>query len=101
MTDPTPIKVPSSKSTGLRGRKLVFPSPIAVDKVKSRRPLTKETAKQEIPVKDDGVGFSFKRRGKSISDEIVDYSPLLKKREIPLLRGSKGSSSKQELRLIA
>jgi hypothetical protein len=25
---PTPMEVPSSKSTGLRGRKLVFPSPL-------------------------------------------------------------------------
>jgi hypothetical protein len=78
VTDPTPAKVPSSRSTGLRGRKLVFPSPIAADKVKVRRPLTRAAAKQEIPVKDDGVGVSAHRKGKYIvvekSVEIVDIT---------------------------
>ena len=58
MPNPSPIEVPSTKATGLRGRKLVFPSPNAADKVKARRPLTRETTKKEIHVKDDAVGAS-------------------------------------------
>jgi hypothetical protein len=49
MPDPTPMEVPSRKSTGLRGRKLVFPSPSAADKVKARRPLTRAATKKECP----------------------------------------------------
>jgi hypothetical protein len=69
MPDPSPVEVPSTKATSLRGRKLVFPSPSAADKVKARRPLTRETTKQEIPVKDDAVGVSAQRKGKSIAVE--------------------------------
>ena len=50
MADPIPMEVPSSKSTGLRGRKLVFPSPIAADKVKPRRPFTIATTNKNFPV---------------------------------------------------
>jgi hypothetical protein len=56
MLDPSPVEVPSTKATGLRGRKLVFPSPSATDKVKARRPRTRAKTKQEIPVKDDALG---------------------------------------------
>jgi len=76
--DPTPAKVPSRRSIVLRGRKLVFPSPIVADKVKSRRPLTRATTKKEIPVKDDAVGVSSQRKGKSIvvenPVEIIDIT---------------------------
>jgi hypothetical protein len=65
MADPTPMEVPSSKSTGLRGRKLVFPSPIAADKVKPRRPFTRATTKKNVPVKDDAAETSAQRKGKS------------------------------------
>jgi hypothetical protein len=58
MPDPNPVEVPSTKATGLRGRKLVFPSPSVADKVKYRRPLTRATAKKEIPVKNYAVGVS-------------------------------------------
>lgn len=56
MPDPSPVEVPSTKATSLRGRKLVFPSPTA-------------TTKQEILVKDDAVGASSQRKGKSIAVE--------------------------------
>jgi hypothetical protein len=69
MPDPTPMKFPSSKTIGLRGIKLMFPSPSAADKVKARKPLTKAAAKQEIHVKDDTVGVSAQRKGKSIDVE--------------------------------
>jgi hypothetical protein len=65
MTNPTQMKVPSSKPTSLRGKKLVFPSPSAADKVKVRRPLTRAVAKQEILVKYVAVGVSSQRKGKS------------------------------------
>jgi hypothetical protein len=78
MPDPSPVEVPSTKATGLRGRKLVFPSPSAADKVKSRRPLTRAATKQEIPVKNDAVGVSTQRKGKSIvvekPVEIIDIT---------------------------
>jgi hypothetical protein len=69
MPDPSLVEVPSTKATGLRGRKLVFPSPSAAEKVKSRRPLTREVAKQKIPVKNDAVGVSSQRKGKFIEVE--------------------------------
>jgi hypothetical protein len=55
IADPNLVEVPSTKDTSLRGRKLVFPSPSIADKVKARRPLTRATTKQEIPVEDNGV----------------------------------------------
>jgi hypothetical protein len=60
------MKVPSRKTTSLRGRKLVFPSPSVADKVKYRSPLTKVSSKQEIHVKEDTIGFEIKNKGKSI-----------------------------------
>jgi hypothetical protein len=65
MENPTPMEVPSSKSTSLRGRNLVFPSPVAAEKVKPRRPFTRAAAKQNFPVKDDVAETSSQRRGKS------------------------------------
>jgi hypothetical protein len=65
MEDPIPMEVPSSKPTGLRGRKLVFPSPIVADKVKPRRPFTRATTKKNVPVKDDATETSTQRKGKS------------------------------------
>jgi hypothetical protein len=56
MPDHTPMKAPSRNPTGIRGKKLVFPSPSVADKVKARRPLTRATTKKEILVKDDVVG---------------------------------------------
>jgi hypothetical protein len=53
-----PMEIPSSKSTGLRGRNIFFPSPIVADKVKPRRPFTRETSKQNVPVKDDAAETS-------------------------------------------
>jgi hypothetical protein len=58
MADPTPMEVPSSKPTGLRGRKLVFSSPIAIDKVNPERLFTRATTKQNVPVKDDAAKTS-------------------------------------------
>jgi hypothetical protein len=69
MPDPSLIEAPSTKDIGLRGRKLAFPSPSAIDKVKARRPLTREISKQEIPMKDYAVGVSSERKGKSIAAE--------------------------------
>jgi hypothetical protein len=53
MEDIIPMEVPSRKPTCLRGRKLVFSSPIAADKVNPRRPFTRETTKKHVLVKDD------------------------------------------------
>jgi hypothetical protein len=64
-----PMEVPSSKSTCLRGRKLVFPSPIALEKVKPRRPFTRATTKKNVHVKDDVVETLAYRKGKSESLE--------------------------------
>ena len=84
MPDPSPTEVPSTKATSLRRRKLVFPSPKAADKVKAWRPLTKETAKQDISIKNDAVGFSPQRKGKSIvvenPIEIIDITTLKEER---------------------
>jgi len=59
------MEVPSRKSTGLRGRKLMFPSPIAVDNINPRRQFTRATAKQNVPVKYDVAETSSQRKGKS------------------------------------
>jgi len=53
MAEPNPIEFPSRKSIGLRGIKLVFPSPIVVDRVKPRRPFTRATTKKNVHVKND------------------------------------------------
>jgi hypothetical protein len=103
MPDPSPIEVPSTKATCLRGRKSTFPSPSTNHKVKARRPLTREATKQEIHVKDDAVGVSSQRKGKSIvvekPVEIIDITNL-KKRAILLLRGSKDNLKRQGLKLM-
>jgi hypothetical protein len=75
---PTPMEIPSSKSTVLRGRKNVLPLAIASDKVKPRRHFTRAKTKQNVPVKDDVVETSSQRKGKSESFEkpieIVDIT---------------------------
>jgi hypothetical protein len=84
MPYPSPVEVPSTKATCLRGRKLVFPSPSVADKVKARRPLTRAATKKEIPMKDDAVGVSSQRKGKSIvvekPVEIIDITTPKKER---------------------
>jgi hypothetical protein len=65
MAEPIPMEVPSRKSTGLRGRKLMFPSPIVADKIKPRRPFTRAATKQNVPVKSDVAEISAQRKGKS------------------------------------
>jgi hypothetical protein len=47
---PSPVETPSTRATGLRGRKLLFSSPPTADKVKARRPVTRASTKQEIIV---------------------------------------------------
>jgi hypothetical protein len=106
MLDPSPVEVPSTKATCLRGRKLVFPSPGVADKVKATRPLTRAATKHEIHVKEDTIGVSNQRIGKSIVVEnpveiiVTLTSPLLKKRAIILLRGPKDNLKRQGLRLM-
>jgi hypothetical protein len=58
MENPTPMEVPSRKSTGLRGRKIVFSSRIVADNVKTRRPFTREATNKNVPVKDDAIETS-------------------------------------------
>jgi hypothetical protein len=55
-------RFPSSKSTCLRGRQLVFPSPIVADQVNPRRTFTRESTKKKFPVKDDAVETSAQRK---------------------------------------
>jgi hypothetical protein len=66
------------KYTVLRGRKLVFPSPIAADKVNPRRPFTRSTCNKNIPMKDDAAKTSAQRKGKSKypeqTTEIIDIT---------------------------
>jgi hypothetical protein len=59
------MEVLSSKSAGLRGRKLVFPSPIFAYKVNPRKYFNRETAKKNVPIKDDAIDSSSQRKGKS------------------------------------
>jgi hypothetical protein len=47
----------------------MFPSPSSANKVKTRRPLTRETTKKEIPMKNNAIGVSTQRKGKSITTE--------------------------------
>jgi len=42
---PSPVETPSARTTSLRGRKLLFPSPPVAYKVKARRPFTRSSAK--------------------------------------------------------
>jgi len=55
MENSIPMEAPSSKPIGLRGRKLVVPSPIVAEKVKPRRPFTRVSAKKNVHVKDDAA----------------------------------------------
>jgi hypothetical protein len=84
MPDPTPMKVPSRKTTSMTGRKLVFPSPSVAYKVKARRPLTRVVSKQEIHVKEDTVGVEIENKGKSIvlgePVEIINITTPLEER---------------------
>jgi hypothetical protein len=58
MAYPIPMEVPSRKPRGLKGKKLVFSSPIVADKVKPRRPFTRATSNQHVLVKDDTIEAS-------------------------------------------
>jgi hypothetical protein len=64
MANPIPMEVPSRKSTGMRGRKLMFPSPIVEDKINPMRPFTRVATKQTVPVKSDVAETSSQRKGK-------------------------------------
>jgi hypothetical protein len=69
MAEPIPMEVPPRKSTGLRGRKLMFPSPIVADKIKPRRPFTRVASKKNVPVESDVAETSTQRKGKSKAPE--------------------------------
>jgi hypothetical protein len=58
MEDPIPMEVTSRKHIGIRGRNLVFPSPIVADKVKPGMPFTRGATKKNFPVKDAAIETS-------------------------------------------
>jgi hypothetical protein len=48
VAEPAPMETSSSKVRSLKGKKLVFSSPVVVEVVKPRRPFTRSTTKQHI-----------------------------------------------------
>jgi hypothetical protein len=79
MADPSPMEVPPTKATGLKGRKLLFSSPATADKIKPKKPLTRATSsKQEVHEKEYVERVSTQRKGKpttvEVPIEIVDIT---------------------------
>jgi hypothetical protein len=64
MVKPTLMEIPSSKERKLKGKKLVFSPPVAVETIKSRRPFTRSTTKQHVPMEDDTTEASAQQKDK-------------------------------------
>lgn len=81
MPPPSLVETPSARDTGLRGRKLLFSSPPATDKVKSKRPITVASTKKEIIVEKVSVRAPIQRKGKGVPIkepiELVDITTPL------------------------
>jgi hypothetical protein len=62
--EPTPMEIPSSKARSLKGKKLVFSPSVAAETVKSRRPFTRSTTKQHVPMEDGTTETSAQQKDK-------------------------------------
>jgi hypothetical protein len=103
MADPTPMEVPSRKSTDLRGRNILFPSSIATKKVKSKRPFNRSEAKKNFHEKHDVEKNSSQRKGKTKyfehPIEIVDITTPQDERN-PTFKRLRENLKNQWMRLI-
>jgi hypothetical protein len=61
---PKSAETPSTRATGSKGRRLLFPSPSVAVKAKVRRPFTRSSTKKESIEKEDIVEAPIKRKGK-------------------------------------
>jgi hypothetical protein len=101
---PTLIEIPSSKARKLKGKKLVFSPPVAVETVKSRRPFTRSTAKQHVPMEDDTAEASAQQKDKvqfSKKPWRLLISALLLMKVTLLSKDSGGNLRMQKLKLTS
>jgi hypothetical protein len=61
---PKSVETPSTRATGSKGRRLLFPSPSVAVEAKVRRPFTRSSTKKESIEKEDIVEAPIKRKGK-------------------------------------
>jgi hypothetical protein len=74
VAEPAPMGTSSSKARSLKGKKLVFSSPVVVEVVKPRRPFTRSTTKKHVSVEEGTSRASTQPTDKT--------KPLKKKIEI-------------------
>jgi hypothetical protein len=61
---PESAETPSTRATGTKGRRLLFPSPVVAVEARVRRPFTRSSTKKESVEKEDIVEAPIKRKGK-------------------------------------
>jgi chromosome segregation ATPase len=58
------MEIPSSKTRKVERKKTCFSPPVVAEKVKSRRPFTRSTTKQHVPIKDGTTETSSQQKDK-------------------------------------
>jgi hypothetical protein len=78
VAEPTPMEISSSKIRSLKGKKLVFSPPVVAETIKPRRPFTRSTTKQHIPVEEGTSKASAQQKDKTQPSkkpiEIIDIN---------------------------
>jgi hypothetical protein len=76
--EPTPMEISSSKERSLKGKKLIFSPPVVAETIKPRRPFTRSTAKQHVPMEDGATEASTQQKDKAQPSkhpiEIIDIN---------------------------
>jgi hypothetical protein len=62
VAEPTPMEISSSKARSLKGKKLIFSPPVVAETTKPRRPFTRSTNKQHVPMEDGAVEASSQQK---------------------------------------
>jgi hypothetical protein len=74
---PELAEIPSAKTTGKKGRRLLFPSPTAAVETKSRRPFTRSSTKKETVEKEVITEAPVKRKDKGKIETVEKHVEVI------------------------